>query len=348
MEEKPVSIIFDSFEAYRKNFKKILGLSVPFFMIVIVTIVLATIFPLTLIFTLPFFVIPFAFAYAVALTQVVSEHPLAFNDFYRYILLGLSPFVRRLMHPFITLLKMLLLIAITTLAVSLMATWLAPSLNPGLMILLDQLTEMTATATMEELLAFIEGNQATFYPLFNATLLTNAFVSLAYLLISFSQKFPALFLAVGLPNVFPQLDRIHQAVVRRHHNRLVTALFKYQWISFLVLTLGFVLGGTISWLLGYSSLIVSLLAPLAAVLLWGIMIPHYFLVLGSIYGQFEKHYVHESQGEIQSFLKDLDKISELNEEQKRTVRDELTKHLEKPSIEEPPSDEKNPPTDEQP
>jgi hypothetical protein len=107
-------------------------------------------------------VIPFAFAYAVALTQVVSEHPLAFNDFYRYILLGLSPFIRRLMHPFITLLKMLLLIVVTTLAVSLMATLLAPTLNPALMSLLNQLTEMTETATMDELLAFVEGTKRRF------------------------------------------------------------------------------------------------------------------------------------------------------------------------------------------
>jgi hypothetical protein len=91
-----------------------------------------------------------------------------------------------------------------------------------------------------------------------------------------------------------------------------------------------------------------LIGPFGGVVLWGIMIPHYFLVLGSIYGQFEQHYVHESQGEIQSFLKDLDKISELNEAQKQTVREELTKHLEKPSTEEPPSEEENPPTNERP
>ncbi|MFA5235617.1 MAG: hypothetical protein WC399_02005 [Bacilli bacterium] len=341
MEEKTVSVIFEGFAAYRKNFKKMLGLSVPFFMVVVIAIVLATIFPLTLVFTLPFLVIPFAFAYVVALTQVVSEHPMAFNDYYRYIVLGLSPFVRRMMHPFLTLLKMLLLMCVATLTVSVLASLLAPSLDPRLAILLDELTELTATAaSMDELLAFIETNQAAFYPLFNVTLLSTTFVGMAYLLLSFSLKIPAFFLAVGLPNVFPQLDRIHQTVFRAERRQFTASLFKYQWISFTVLTMGFVLGATVGWMLGFSSLIVSLLAPLGAVLLWVVLIPHYFLVLGSIYSQLENHYVHEAQGEIQAFLKELERINELNEEQKQAIRDELTKHLEKTPVE-----EKTPPTD---
>jgi hypothetical protein len=342
MDEKPTSIVFDSLEVYRKNFKKLLGLSVPFFMIVIVTIVLATIFPVTLVFSLPFLVIPFAFAYIVALTQVISDHPMAFNDYYRYIMLGLSPFVRRLMHPFLTLLKMLLLMLVTTLAISLLASLLAPTLNPALAALLGDLDELTtAAASMNELLAFIETNETVLYPLFNATMLANTLVGLAYLWVSFSHKLPALFLAVGLPNVFPQLDRIHHMVFRQHRDTFRRAFLKYQWISLVVLISGFTLGATVGWLLGLSSLIVTLSAALTSVLLWGILIPHYFLVLGSIYGLLEKHYVHEAQAEIRGFLRELDRINELNDDQKRAIREELTKHLEEPLTEEPSPEEKD-------
>lgn len=318
----------DAFDVYRRHYKTLLALAVPLGMIVLVTIVLAIIFPFSLIVTFPFLIVPFSFAYIVSITQIVSDHPLALNEYYRFLLPGMNPFIRRLVHPYVSLLKMALLGFIALIVITSLAMWLAPYFNPALAQAFDELAVLGASSfDANDINEFLTSQGLVLAPFLTALMAISSFLSFVYLMFSFSNKIPALYLIVELPTAFPELDRIHKQVMLKNRRRLFGLTIKNQWPTILGLTLGFGVGIGLGLIFSLTPLLITLLSLIGALIGMFLLIPHYFLVLAIMYQTLEADYLANTKDQIRAFLAELDSIEGLSEQQRDDIRRELGKHL---------------------
>jgi len=327
----------DAFDVYRTHFKTLLALAVPLVMVMLVTIVLAIVFPFSLIVTFPFLIVPFSFAYIVSITQIVSDHPLALNEYYRFLLPGMNPFIRRLVHPYVTLLKMALLAFISLIVVTSLAMCLAPYFNTELSAAFDEMALLGATSfDANDISDFLTRQGAVLSPFLTSLMAISSLVSFIYLMLSFSNKIPALYLIIELPTAFPELDRIHKQVIAKNRKRLFKLTIKNQWPTLLGITLGFGVGIGLGLIFSLTPLLVTLLSLIGALVGMFLLIPHYFLVLAIMYQTLEADYLANTKDQIRAFLAELDNIEGLSEQQRDDIRRELGKHLS--DINELPSD----------
>ncbi len=327
-EPKKFPFITNAWQEYRRHFSSLFGLSFAFLVVIIVIVVIGLVFPFSLIITMPFVIIPFCFAYVVSLTQIVANHPMAFNEFYRYLLPGMNPFIRRLIRPYMMLLKGALVSFLMLFITTLIANLLAPSFNPALAQVFENLATLTLTSSdANDLLAFIDNNATVLDPFFTIVMGITSLSFLVYLFLAISDKIPALFLLLELPTAFPELGRIHRQIMKERRRMRISIIVKNQWPTFLLLLIGAVIGALVGFILKQGAIITSLLALLGALLAMGPSLPHYFLILAMIYQTFESDYFRYAKQEIAAFLTQIDAIDQLSAEQKEELKKALQKHL---------------------
>lgn len=329
MGDKPQpNLVTNAWVTYRQHYKPLLAVSFALTMVLIVSSVLALVFPFSLIITLPFVIIPFCFAFIVAITQLMANHPLAINDFYRYLLPGLNPFIRRLMRPFMMLIKASLLSLLMMFLVTFLANLLAPTLNAPLAATFDNLANLTLTTSdANDLLLFLDENNAVLQPFLTIMMLISSASFFLSIFIGLGNKLPALFLLVTLPTAFPELERLHRDIIKSKRQIIFRLRLKHQWPTYLALISGYTLGAILGFVFSQSALVTTLFALLGGLLTLALFLPHYFIGNAIIYQELEPDYYQRAQTAMRKFLTELDSIEELTPAQRQEIRQALEKHL---------------------
>ena len=315
------------FKTYRRHFGPLLVLSVPFFMITLVSLVLSLVFPFSLIVALPFMIIPFGFAYLILVNQILSGHTVAFASYYQIVLLGLSRFVRKTFHPFLTLMKMILLGIIATFIITLIANYMAPTSFPSLATAFDELIALAATSfTMAELNALMDVHQAALQPFFSIVGLLSSGVMLIYVVISLTLKWPTILLFTKMPQALPRIDAIHRSIYHKFRQAYIKLNFKLQWPLLVSVTSGYIAFGTIGVLLNLDVILTTLLALLGAMIVSLLILPASFVASNYIFHHFEADYIGEVKDEIKSFIQEIDAMRDLSDAQKDEIKRALNQH----------------------
>ncbi len=310
-----------AFRDYYAHFSSLLPLAFAVTMVIVVTVLLAQLFPVTLVVTIPLLLIPFLFAFVVSSSRIVSDDPLALKTFYRFLLPGMNPSFRRLIRPYLAIIKTGLVYLATLFLAAFLAQLLAPSLDPTLTVVLENLVVMTEdTTTIAELNQFLVANATSLNPFFIALTLAGGFIAYVFIVFDLSTRLPGLYLALAVPTAVASLDIIHRSAYRLHRKTVIKWLLIHQWPSWVALIIGYALGAMLGIFLHAQPLVVSTLALVGGVFLSGLLLPHFFGVLAAIYDQLAPDYFKAAHEEILSLLASLDEMTQLSDEQKAAIR----------------------------
>jgi len=321
---KKRSVVGAAFGDYAGHLGPFFALSFAYIVVITLVILIGTLLPIVLFALLPFILIPFLFAFIVVLHGVGTNQGPQLRDFNKLLVPGLHPFLRRMLHPYRSLLKAFVISFAVLFLLSLLVTSLAPSVAPELAVTLDELIELMDTApSLTVLDDFLVTHENELYGFLAASSLLTALATFMSLASDFSGKILGMLFGLDIPMALEQLDQAHRAVYPKFRFSFLWHTVKYQWPSYLAFFAGCGFGAWLLVSLRVNPILIGALALGLGVLASGFLFPHYVIVVDAFYEKMAPSYFEFMRPKIKALLGEIDKAGEIPAEIKESLRKTL-------------------------
>jgi hypothetical protein len=311
-----------AFNDYKQKFGPLLGMSFNFTIITMVAFLINAYVPLAIIFIVPLFIAPLFFSLVVNSRRVFSDPSMRLKDFYTYFFAGMSYHVRSALSPFITILKALALyivaMFITLIMVILIGSVFSTTINE-LIIDISNLAN-NGGASYSAMIAYINDNQDVLLPLGNIAMIIASYVAVSYFLYRMGRASLNIYLVTFIPMAIAGITSVEKQAMNKIKKDYRKLYFNNQFLIIIIHFIGYGLGAYSGFMLSDNFSLIFMMSNIIALLAILILIPHYLNVQARIFQTLMPSYIESFKIDIQTIIKSLDDIQQINAQQKQQIK----------------------------
>jgi|GEM_PF-2025202 len=332
---------------YKTYWMQLLALSFSFVIVFIGALVLNVVFSVSIIFTVPIFVVPLFFCLQVSSARLKAEGHLSTKDYYRFYPMGLSSKYRGSYRVLSTALKALLIFFICVFALGLVESYVFPLFDSAFATAMADLTALVSNTDVsyEVMVTFLNEHTVAFAPMINSVGVLSVAIAFFYFLDAIGTNLLIVNLSLNMLSDRRLLIFVHKKAypeIRHEYRKLYLGAM---WPGVFLYVAGFMLGAFIGWISFDNYLVIGTFGMIGALLFLWPLLPVFLSVTEQLYEKFSPVYFRYSAEEIKKTIEAIDKNDALTPEVREEIKSffEEQSNLEKKMHETP--EEKNPPAD---
>lgn len=307
---------------YKTYWAQLLAMSFSFIIVFIAALVLNVVFAVSIIFTIPIFVVPLFFCLQVSSVRLKAEGHLNTKEYYHFYPMGLSSKFRGAYRILSTTLKTLFIFLVAIFAFGLVASYVFPLFDSAFAVAMADLTTLVANTnvTYETMLAFLEQHSVAFAPMINSVGVLSVAIAFFYFLDATATNLLIVNLSLNMLSDRRLLIFVHKQAypeIRHDYRKLY---FGAIWPGILLYVAGFALGAFIGWVTFDSYLVIGTFGMIGALLFLWPFLPIFLSVTEQLYEKFSPIYFRYSSEEIKKTIEAINKNDALTPEEREDIK----------------------------